>query len=333
MSSVDVVVPCYNYAHFLTACVESVLAQPVDVRVLIIDDASPDNTADVARTLQERDSRVSFIRHAVNRGHIDTYNEGLLSWTRGDYLLLLSADDLLTPGALARAASFLDNEKTAGYVFGRPVSFKGNELSSVTDPGSTFDSRVLEYDQFLRAACELGSTEIQSPTVVVRSALQKRVGGYRKDLPHSGDTEMWLRLAAIAPVGFINTDQAFKRKHETNMSENYSTAWCYAQQKMAFDVHFNENESKLHRLDELRSSLGRSIGEQAFWSANKAFERGDLETSKSLLAFAEQTYPALQHYPPRLLFTLKQAIGTKNWSRIRRLVGTVNAKPCKLGIV
>ena len=48
MSRVDVIVPCYNYGRFLRECVESVLSQPVDVRVLIIDDASTDDTPQVA---------------------------------------------------------------------------------------------------------------------------------------------------------------------------------------------------------------------------------------------------------------------------------------------
>ena len=56
MSSVDVIVPCYRYGHFLRDCVESVLAQAgPSVRVLIIDDASPDNTAEVASDLTKRE--------------------------------------------------------------------------------------------------------------------------------------------------------------------------------------------------------------------------------------------------------------------------------------
>jgi len=103
VSSVDVFVPCYRYGHFLRECVESVLSQTdVSVGVLIIDDASPDNTAEVATALVNEDPRVSFIRHAENKGHIATYNEGI-EWASADYMLLLSADDYLLPGALSRA--------------------------------------------------------------------------------------------------------------------------------------------------------------------------------------------------------------------------------------
>ena len=61
MSRVDVIVPCYRYAHFLRECVESILSQPLtDVRVLIIDDASPDHTPEVAAELATRDKRVEY---------------------------------------------------------------------------------------------------------------------------------------------------------------------------------------------------------------------------------------------------------------------------------
>ena len=79
ISAIDVVVPCYNYAHFLGRCVESVLSQRgVDVRVLIIDDASRDETPKWGERLASLDPRVEFRRHDINRGHICTYNEGLI---------------------------------------------------------------------------------------------------------------------------------------------------------------------------------------------------------------------------------------------------------------
>ena len=92
MSTVDVIVPCYNYARFLKQSVESVLGQSCQTRVLIINDASSDNSREVATELARQDSRVTFLDHARNKGHIASYNEGI-EWLSGEYYLLLSADD------------------------------------------------------------------------------------------------------------------------------------------------------------------------------------------------------------------------------------------------
>ena len=115
MRTVDVVVPCYNYAKYLEICVRSILDQPdVAVRVLIIDDCSTDESEVVGRRLAADDSRVHYRRHDRNIGHIATYNEGLLGWATADYCLLISADDLLTPGALSRAVRVLDEYPSVG---------------------------------------------------------------------------------------------------------------------------------------------------------------------------------------------------------------------------
>ena len=106
--TVSVVVPCYNYARYLRDAVDSVLSQEgVDVDVLIVDDYSSDGSAEVASSLAAGDERVRVIVHGQNVGHIATYNEGLAS-VAGDYVVLLSADDMLTPGALAGATSLME---------------------------------------------------------------------------------------------------------------------------------------------------------------------------------------------------------------------------------
>jgi glycosyltransferase involved in cell wall biosynthesis len=68
MSSVSVVIPCYNYGHFLEEAVGSALTgqDGVDVRVLIIDDASPDDSVQQARRIAAADPRVE-----VRSGHPD----------------------------------------------------------------------------------------------------------------------------------------------------------------------------------------------------------------------------------------------------------------------
>ena len=77
---------CYNYGNFLRDAVHSVLTgqDGVDVRVLVIDDASTDNSVEIAKAIAEEDPRVEAAVHGINRGQYRTYNEGLLEWADGD---------------------------------------------------------------------------------------------------------------------------------------------------------------------------------------------------------------------------------------------------------
>ncbi len=213
--TVTVVVPSYNYARFLPACVQSVLDQPaVDVRVHIIDDASTDHTVRVCQELAAQDPRVAVTRHSVNRGHIATYNEGLAA-AETDYVVLLSADDLLTPGSLHRASSLMERNPALGLVYGHPVEFTGEppQTHSGSRTWSTWRGR-----SWIRAQFRRGLSIIYCPEAVVRTSVQHQVGYYRPELPHSGDLEMWLRIAEVSDVGRINgADQALRRAHPASM--------------------------------------------------------------------------------------------------------------------
>jgi glycosyltransferase involved in cell wall biosynthesis len=200
------------------------LAQDVSgLRVLIVDDASPDDTPEVAQALMAEDARVSCVRHTANRGHIATYNEGI-EWARADYLLLLSADDYLLPGALARATALLDGDASLGLCFG-PVMELHDDGRLVRAEEFGPRSRVMRGRNFIELCGRLGCINIvPAPSAVVRTALQKSLGGYRAELPHSGDMELWLRIAAHADVGYVSQPQAVYRRHGANMSHGYEGA-------------------------------------------------------------------------------------------------------------
>ena len=202
LSTVQVMIPCYNYARYLRACVASALRKKMFiVRVLIIDDCSSDNSVEICRELQSADRRVSFIRHEVNMGHIATYNEGL-QLASSDYLVLLSADDLLTPGALRRSADLMDNNPSVGLVYGHPVTFREHTpRCSIRTTVSGWTS--WNGAEWIEMMCRTGQNFIASPEVVMRTSIQHRIGGYTARLPHSGDMEMWLRAAAVSDIGHI----------------------------------------------------------------------------------------------------------------------------------
>src|ERR1700720_3711793 len=84
---VTFVVPCYKLAHLLPECVNSILSQSYqDFEVLIMDDCSPDDTPEVARSFN--DPRVQHIRNEPNLGHLRNYNKGI-SLARGEYIWLI----------------------------------------------------------------------------------------------------------------------------------------------------------------------------------------------------------------------------------------------------
>lgn len=213
---VTVVVPCYNYGHFLPRCVETVLQQPgVDPDVLIVEDASPDGSGLVADRLAGESDRVRVIHHSRNQGHIATYNDGLEQAT-GDYVALLSADDLLTPGCLSRATALMEAHPSVGFVYGHPLRFADTMPASSRTVATHWT--VWSGPDWIAARFRQGRNCILSPEVVMRTSVQHRIGGYDPALPHTGDLEMWVRAAAVADVGFVGgADQALYREHSANM--------------------------------------------------------------------------------------------------------------------
>ncbi|NLS07923.1 glycosyltransferase [Rhizobium sp. P32RR-XVIII] len=317
MQRVDVVIPCYNYAHFLEECVASVLSQAdVDVRVLILDDASPDNTPDIATVLEAQDKRVTCRRHEANRGHIATYNEGI-EWARGDLFLLLSADDYLLPGALSRSSELMRSKPNVGFTFGNALIAEPDGTTrrlNPLGPNNVPQWQILSGSEFIRLS---GATNIvPTPTAVVRTTLQKRVGGYRKELPHAGDMEMWLRLASHAGVGFINEDQAVYRRHASNMSLNYyaeSILPDLQQRKAAFELLFLHRADILKEDETLRHFLAEDLGREALRLASMAFNNFDTAAAAGIQRFALEVYPEVRKSLPWIKLAFKQTIGPKCW--------------------
>jgi glycosyltransferase involved in cell wall biosynthesis len=315
MTSVSVVIPCYNYGHFLEEAASSVLddQEGVDVRVLIIDDASPDDSADVARKIAAGDPRVAVTIHARNRGHIATYNEGLLDWADGDYCVLMSADDRLTPGALRRARDLLDDHPRAGFVYGHAVW--------VTDGASLPPARtrvrgwsVWPGQWWLERLFRQGENPITSPEVVMRTSLLKRVGAFDPRLPHAADMELWLRLAANADVGFIRgVDQAYYRLHQKNMRRAYGALLDLRERRSVYETVLDRYGERLPGAGDLSAVVHRKLGEGALWAAGRAYGWGRTEQAyvDELLAFAVDCSPEVSRLPLYRSLQSRKLIGPR----------------------
>lgn len=278
MSRVDVVVPCYNYGRFLTQCVESILIQEgVNVQVLIINDASCDDTATIAHSLSMRDSRVRVYNHAVNRGNISTYNEGI-SYIDGEFFLLLSADDWLVPGALSRAVKIMKQHPDVVLTHGRAlVANSEDPVPTLSCEDGSVSCEVLPGCAFIERSClNAASPLICTPTAVVRASTQRAVGGYSARLTHAGDLEMWLRFACHGSMAKLDAYQAVYRKHDKNMHSLYEGITNLRQHALAFESAFEKERDKIVDYRRLTRTYSRSLAYRGARMAVSALKHGDV---------------------------------------------------------
>jgi glycosyltransferase involved in cell wall biosynthesis len=325
MSGVDIVVPCYKYGAYLRGCVSSLLNQEaVDVRVLIIDDCSPDNTPEVGQALVRADRRVEYRRHAVNKGHIATYNEGLLEWASSDYSVLISPDDLLIPGALKRAVGLMDANAEIGFTYGRAHFLRSTDPSMTPPPGpGTWRHQLFSGPEFIDLVCRSTLNPVVGSAVVVRTSLQHRIGGYRPELPVTGDLEMWLRFAAHGSVGFIDAEQAYYRSHPASMHNGYSAVAAWRHKLAAYERVFSELADRIPNPDRLERLGRETMATMSFWVASKAFEEGRLDDTKQFLDFALEADPTLEGRPEWARLQWKRRMGPRLWRMFRPLLATV----------
>ena len=312
---VTVVIPCYNYGHFLPGAVASALDQEgVDVEVIIVDDASPDGSAEVARGLADRDSRVRLITHASNKRHILTYNDGL-DEAAGDYVVLLSADDLLTKNSITRAAALMEQHPDVGLVYGPVVIF--NDAVPELGVGDAAAWILWEGRDWARRLFGSGVNVIKSPEAIVRGSVLRQVGLYDPEHPHAGDLQMWLRIAAVADVGYLpDSVQALYRQHDKNM---HSAIFATDQARgMITDLQhrldaFTTAAASFSNTGELVASIRRAEAVEAMDLASRALVWGHTESwpVPALLNFARDCDPAIDRTAAGRAYSRRHALGTR----------------------
>jgi glycosyl transferase family 2 len=321
--AITVVVPSYNYARYLTECADSVLSQrDVDVRLVIVDDCSTDDTPLVTAALAAADARVTVIRNAVNRGHIPSVNAGLAAVTT-EYVVKLDADDLLAPGALARATALLAAHPEVSFVYGRPEHFSGPapELSDAPTRSWT----IWPGRDWVARRCETASNAISQPEVVVRTAMLRSVGEVATDLPHTSDLHQWLRLASVGDVGRINGPvQGCYRVHDASMQRTVHNGVLFDLQarRDAFAAAFAGMAGALPAAGELHDNARRRLAANALDRACRAYDRGrtDEVPVDELVAFALDVWPEARQLPGWRSLQRRKAVGARRAPRDPRFL-------------
>jgi GT2 family glycosyltransferase len=306
-AGIDVAIPCYNYGRFLRSCVASVLSQKIpNLRILIIDNASTDDSVEIARQLAADDRRVEVAAHRQNLGPHASFNEAI-DWASSDYFMLLCADDLLAPGALGRAVSIMEKHRDVGFAYGRVYYWRSSLPQPVLDPELLArEWQILVGKDVLLRFCRDGVNHIPGPSAaVVRTAVQKLAGYYRPELPHTDDFEMWMRLTRLGAVAKTDGYQAILRLHESARKslacQSYTCERPPAlpwEDEAAFSSFFAHEDCSLPEAAHLHRLAERSLGDRAYWAAVAHLLRGQPGASRDLFNFALRRRPSRALLPP-----------------------------------
>jgi glycosyltransferase involved in cell wall biosynthesis len=213
MPIVDIIIPAYNAAHYLPTALDSVIAQTFqDWRILLVDDGSTDNTAEVvAPYIEQLGPRLKYI-HQPNGGLPHARNTAIRNGS-AEFLALLDADDIWLPHRL---------EDSLRAFAGRPLVGVSYGLISWIDPQGnitgTFAGNPEPKEGRIAPAIFMRKVDLPCPTMTFRRRCVEEVGGFDETMRATEDRDLWLRIALRYEVACIPRVIAYYRTSPQSMS-------------------------------------------------------------------------------------------------------------------
>jgi len=207
---VTIIILSYNRADLIPYAIKSALSQTfTDFELLVLDDASTDNTREVVESFL-KDPRVRLITQPENIGITATRNYGI-GIAKGEYIAMLDSDDTwIDNSKLKKQVELLDAHPEIGIVgtFSKKINFRGEEIGEIT---AKLAHASIRRNMMFR-------NQLTQSSVLIRKEALDKVGWYDESIPIWEDYELWLRIGM--DYQFRNIPEFFTgyRVHEGNIS-------------------------------------------------------------------------------------------------------------------
>ncbi len=274
----SVIVPTYNRASFLPACVQSIRSCGVEnLEIVIADDASTDNTEQVLRTMG---AHVRAGRLERNAGPAAARNLGL-RLSRGRYVAFLDSDDQWLPGPCPRILDFLDRHPEVGGAFadawiGNPSTgycshaervWHGQMKHAVAAEAEA-GFQIMDRPRLLSRALE--GMPIFLGTTILRRETIASIGAFDTEIKGTEDWDLCIRLAARTVFAFCPVPLGIYYQHDGELSKNRELMdrnAIYMLKKVLYD------SEPISAAD--RRQVRRQLRRRLFGWAYQAYDRGD----------------------------------------------------------
>jgi glycosyltransferase involved in cell wall biosynthesis len=185
LPKISVVMTFYNCQKFIGQAIESILNQTFkDFELILIDDASTDGTAQIAKKYLS-DERVIYIRNEVNQGAAYNSNQGL-KLARAEIIARLDGDDY---------SAFDRLEKQYDFLMSHPeIAAVGSYFKIINEAGKIIDQRTKPTDFEKIKKDAIVYMPLIHPAVMYKKSAVLAVGGYRVQYAHISDGDLWYRL-------------------------------------------------------------------------------------------------------------------------------------------
>lgn len=271
LPSVSVIIPTYNLAHYVPLAVRSALAQThAPLEVIVVDDASSDDTAAVINAIDDR--RVKYVAHQTNQYAAAARNTGL-RLAKGDLVAFLDGDDLYHPDKLRVQAEFLARHPDIGLTYNHRVEIdaNGQVLGTMLAPAQTTVQDLVMGFPFAPSE------------VVMRRSWIDAVGLFDSSYRYHGeDPDFHIRLAlAGCTMAGVERVLNFRRLQEQRRFRNLEA--IVVDESRARDTAFNDPRCP----NEVRASRATALTELYVNWALVAFAQDDTLIGRALIERAE----------------------------------------------
>ncbi len=290
---VSIVLPTHNGSAFLQAALESCVEQTyANWELIVVDDASTDETPAVIQRFVEQDARIRAIRHPQNIRLPGALNSGF-AVARGEYLTWTSDDNKYRPHALAEMVQFLEAHPDTGMVYtDYSIIGKHDELISA------IQVRAINY---------LPEANFVGGCFMYRRSVAETIGEYSSDLFLAEDWDYWFRVSSRFHVAPLHRDLYLYRKHDgsltTQRSRDIETSVCRVLERNLPAIVWHNQELRARVL--VRLAIG-------------AADRGDFSRTYPYLFQALASQPRILLKIPPVLW-LKGVLPPPLYSRGRAL--------------
>lgn len=205
MPRVSVLIPTYNCGRFLSQAIESVLSQSyTDYEIIVVDDGSTDNTAQVAALYPQ----IKYI-HRDHSGVSATRNAAIEA-ASGEIIVFLDADDMWTKNKLELQVDYLDKNPDCMLVFTKAENFYEGSIEHGSRQQELYNS----------------SLERCIITCAIRHIVFEKYGMFRTDYPHGEDTQFMFRLSISGlSLDHCLDEVLYKRRiHDNNISLTHESS-------------------------------------------------------------------------------------------------------------